>query len=100
MRIVRTIIAVLLLTTVLAACQKSTSAPSTSLRERYGAPHEFQLRAMDVSLHVRLAGDPDSGCVLLAINGGPGLTSNYTWDLERLAGPDCAVVTYDQRGVG
>lgn len=111
MRTIRLILAVLLLTTVLAGCQKSTAAPSTSpstsprgraaaLRGGYAAPREFQVLATDVSLHVRVAGNPDSGCVLIAINGGPGLTSNYMWDLERLAGPDCAVVTYDQRGLG
>jgi pimeloyl-ACP methyl ester carboxylesterase len=100
MRTIRLILAVLLLTTVLAGCQKSTAAPSTSLRGRYAAPREFQVLATDVSLHARVAGDSGSGCVLIAINGGPGLTSNYMWDLERLAGPDCAVVTYDQRGLG
>ena len=61
---------------------------------------EFQVQTPDVSLHVRIAGNPDSGCVLIAINGGPGLTSNYMLDMEGLAGPDCAVITYDQRGVG
>jgi proline iminopeptidase len=100
MRTIRLILAVLVLTTVLADCQKSISAPSISLRGRYAAPREFQVRATDVSLHARVAGDPGSGCVLIAINGGPGLTSNYMWDTERLAGPECAVVTYDQRGVG
>ena len=66
----------------------------------FAAVRELQVQAADVSLHVRLAGNPDSGCVLIAINGGPGLTSNYMWDMERLAGPDCAVLTYDQRGLG
>ena len=83
MRTIRPILAVLLLTTVLAGCQKSTSAPSTSLRGRYAAPREFQVQASDVSLHARVAGNPGSGCVLIAINGGPGLTSNYMWDLAR-----------------
>jgi pimeloyl-ACP methyl ester carboxylesterase len=61
---------------------------------------EFDVLASDVRLHVRMAGNPHSGCVLVAINGGPGLTSNYMLDLEEVAGPDCAVVTYDQRGMG
>ena len=64
------------------------------------AMREFQVQAADVSLHVRMAGNPDSGCVVVAINGGPGLTSSYMLDMESLAGADCAVVTYDQRGVG
>lgn len=64
------------------------------------AVREFDAQASDVRLHGRIAGNPRSGCVLIAINGGPGLTSNYMLDLERLAGPDCAVVTFDQRGLG
>ena len=64
------------------------------------AVKEFDTQAVDVRLHGRIAGNPKSRCVLIAINGGPGLTSNYMLDLERLAGPDCAVVTYDQRGLG
>lgn len=74
---------------LLVACQGS----GTAVRE-------FDARASDVRIHGRIAGNPKSGCVLIAINGGPGLTSNYMLDLERLAGADCAVVTYDQRGMG
>jgi len=65
-----------------------------------GAVNEFDVQTPDVSLHARMAGNPNSGCALIAINGGPGLTSDYMWDLEQLGGDDCAVVTYDQRGVG
>ena len=61
---------------------------------------EFDIQADDVSLHARMAGDSDSGCVLVAINGGPGLTSNYMLDLETLVSTGCAVVTYDKRGLG
>jgi proline iminopeptidase len=89
MRTIRIFILLFAVTGVLATCQKSDTAV-----------REFQVQAVDVSLHVRMAGNPDSGCVLIAVNGGPGLTSNYMLDMERLAGPDCAVVTYDQRGVG
>jgi C-terminal processing protease CtpA/Prc/pimeloyl-ACP methyl ester carboxylesterase len=53
-----------------------------------------------VALHVRVAGDLASGNVLVAIHGGPGMTHDYMLGLEKLAGPDLAVVTYDQRGVG
>ena len=61
---------------------------------------EFDVDTPEVRIHVRMAGSTDKGCVLIAINGGPGLTSSYMWDLEQLAGDDCAVVTYDQRGLG
>ena len=64
------------------------------------AAREFDVQAADVKLHGRIAGNSKSGCVLIGINGGPGLTSNYMLDLERLAGPDCAIVTYDHRGLG
>ncbi len=74
---------------LLTACQKN----STEIRE-------FDVQASDVTLHGRIAGNLNSGCVLVAINGGPGLTSNYMLDLEQLSGPECAVVTYDQRGLG
>ncbi len=100
MSTIRAMIAIFLLLSVLASCQKGTAVPSAPLPEGYTAAQESQVQASDVSLHVRMTGNPDSGCVLIAINGGPGLTSNYMWDLERLAGPDCAVVTYDQRGLG
>ena len=48
---------------------------------------------------MRVAGNPQSGNVLIAINGGPGLSSHYMLGLEDLAGENFAVVTYDQRGV-
>ncbi len=54
----------------------------------------------DVTLYVRVAGNPASKNVLIAIHGGPGMTSDYMLNLEKLAGADLAVVTYDQRGVG
>ncbi len=81
MRTSRTIVTVFLLMSVLVACRRSALEPSTSLPEGYEAAREFQVQAQDVSLHVRMAGNRDSGCVLIAINGGPGLTSNYMWDL-------------------
>jgi carboxyl-terminal processing protease len=61
---------------------------------------EFDLPASGVTLHARVAGDPQSGRVLIAIHGGPGMSSAYMLDLEALAGGDFAVVTYDQRGTG
>lgn len=61
---------------------------------------ELEARSTDVNLYVRVAGSPESKGALIAVGGGPGLSSHYMTDLERLAGPDMAVVTYDQRGVG
>ena len=50
----------LLLTSVLETCQKSSADA-----------REFQVEAPDVGLDVRMARDPDSECVIIAINGGP-----------------------------
>jgi C-terminal peptidase prc len=64
------------------------------------AVREMEAQVHDATLHVRVAGNPDSGNVLIAIHGGPGMSSDYMINLEQLAGPELAVVTYDQRGVG
>lgn len=61
---------------------------------------ELKAKASDVTLHVRMAGEPMSGNVIIAINGGPGLSSRYMLNLEQLAGHGFAVMTYDQRGMG
>jgi pimeloyl-ACP methyl ester carboxylesterase len=61
---------------------------------------ETEVDAVDVTLHVRTAGPADSAVVLIAIHGGPGMSSDYMTSLERLAGDQLAVVTYDQRGTG
>jgi pimeloyl-ACP methyl ester carboxylesterase len=61
---------------------------------------ELKAKSADVLLHVRVAGSPKSGATLIAIGGGPGLSSNYLINLEQFAGPDLRIVTYDQRGVG
>ena len=60
---------------------------------------ELSVKTPDVTLFVRAAGHLESGNVLIAVNGGPGLSSNYMLSLERLAGTELAVITYDQRGV-
>lgn len=68
----------------------------------YGKP-QFQEREVavgDMTLYVRIAGDPTAGEVLIGISGGPGLSSDYMASLENLAGPELAVVTYDPRGAG
>lgn len=61
---------------------------------------EIQISAGNVTLFVRIAGDPSSGNVLIGINGGPGQSSAYMRSLDRLAGAEFAVVTFDQRGTG
>jgi len=61
---------------------------------------EIKVSIENVNLFVRTAGDLSSDNVLIAINGGPGQSSRYMRDLERLAGAAFAVVTYDQRGTG
>jgi proline iminopeptidase len=81
---------VLLLALVFTACSNPTVT----------TPREITADSNGLALHVRVAGDPTAGNVLIAIHGGPGMTSDYMLSLEQLAGPDLAVVTYDQRGVG
>lgn len=61
---------------------------------------ELEVPANDVRLYSRIVGDPEAGNVLVAINGGPGMPSDYMRSLELLAGEGLAVVTYDQRGTG
>ena len=61
---------------------------------------ELRVPADDVTLHVRIAGNPEAGDVLLAVNMGPGFSSHYMASLEQLASEALAVVTYDQRGTG
>jgi proline iminopeptidase len=61
---------------------------------------KIKVSTENVTLFVRIAGNPSSGNVLIGINGGPGQSSSYMHNLERLAGAEFAVVTYDQRGTG
>jgi proline iminopeptidase len=61
---------------------------------------ELRVPADGVTLHVRIAGNPEAEDVLLATGMGPGLSSHYMASLEQLAGESLAVVTYDQRGTG
>jgi len=65
---------------------------------RFGQDRTVQ--ASGSTLHVRVAGDPGSGNVLIALHGGPGMSSDYMVSLEQLASAQFAVVTYDQRGTG
>jgi pimeloyl-ACP methyl ester carboxylesterase len=61
---------------------------------------EMRVDGADVDLHLRAVGEVDSGEVLIAVHGGPGMSSDYLLSLEALAGRELAVVTYDQRGCG
>jgi proline iminopeptidase len=65
-----------------------------------GEPRSVRTESEGASLSVRIAGSPGSGNVLIAVSGGPGLSSSYMLGLERLASTRFAVVTYDQRGTG
>ena len=61
---------------------------------------ELDVKVSDAALYVRVAGNQEPGNVMIALHGGPGQSHHYMLDLERLAGKEFAVVTYDQRGVG
>ncbi len=85
-----------------AACQRDSEetdmVPEDS--DTTEVPQELEVQADDVTLYVRIAGDPRSGNALIANHGGPGMTSHYMVSLEQLASTEFAVVTYDQRGMG
>ena len=98
---VRNLMGIIILLSAMAACR--ATPPVSEVEEAASTPpavQELQIPAGDVTLFVRMVGNTASGNVLIAINGGPGLTSNYMRSLEALAGPELAVVTYDQRGNG
>jgi pimeloyl-ACP methyl ester carboxylesterase len=68
-------------------------------------PKADPVREMDVqspgaTLHIRVAGNLAAEHVLIAIHGGPGMSSDYMLSLEQLANERRAVITYDQRGTG
>lgn len=97
----RNLLIAVVLSLTMAACR---GTPALSEIETAVSPtpfiQELEIPAEDITLFVRIAGNADSGHILIASNGGPGLTSNYMRSLEALAGPELAVVTYDQRGNG
>lgn len=62
---------------------------------------EIRVSSSDnVSLYVRIAGMAKDQAALITVHGGPGMSSRYMHGLEELAGPDLAVVSWDQRGAG
>ena len=79
---------------LLIGCVPATPAP------RAKETHEMDVQAPGATLSVRVAGSQESGNVMIALHGGPGQSHHYMLDLERLAGREFSVVTYDQRGVG
>jgi proline iminopeptidase len=92
----KSVVALVALVVVLTSCGQSTALSVD------GTPtiHEVEVQAPDVTLHARIAGDPQAGNVLIAVHGGPGNSSDYMLSLEQLASNEFAVVTYDQRGTG
>ena len=77
---------------LLTGCMLATSAPEAD------KIHEMDAQSPGATLHVRVAGDLAAERVLVAIHGGPGMSSDYMLSLEQLASERLAVVTYDQRG--
>jgi proline iminopeptidase len=91
----------MVLTVLLAGCSQSIASPTaTPAPEKASTVREQRVQAGDVTLHVRIVGEPDAGAVLIALHGGPGSASDYMLSLEQLACADLAIVTYDQRGTG
>jgi hypothetical protein len=78
----------------------SCSQPAASPTPTTALAQELRVQTDDVTLHVRIAGDPKAGDVLVAAHGGPGNSSDYMLSLEQLASTKLAVVNYDQRGTG
>ena len=94
-----TLKALLALLSILAA---TTACAITRAGGASDAPRaeESDVHADDVTLHARMAGSAEAEDVLIAIHGGPGMSSDYMASMEQLAGGQLAVVTYDQRGTG
>ncbi|WP_089102040.1 alpha/beta fold hydrolase [Streptomyces hyaluromycini] len=53
-----------------------------------------------VDLFVRAVGSPRAETTVVALHGGPGLSSDYMRAFEKLASDHVRVVTWDQRGTG
>lgn len=88
-----TLLALLAMLLGMAACGEKAMPTKPPFRE-------LRVPADDVTLYVRIAGDPKATNVLIAIHGGPGNSSDYMVSLEQLASTKLAVVSYDQRGTG
>ena len=80
---------------LMVACKKENT---TMVKETVF--QDLEVHTPQVTLYARVAGNLQSGNVLIAIHGGPGNSSDYLVSLGQLAGDDLAVVIYDQRGTG
>ncbi len=87
------LVAALLVITTLTECNEAASQQTKEFKE-------LMVPAEDVTLYVRIAGDPQAENILLAVHGGPGNSSDYMISLEQLQSEELTVVTYDQRGTG
>jgi proline iminopeptidase len=78
----------------------SDAERALTLRGHTVAPSamETTVQGSGVTLFKRTAGTAKS--VVIAVHGGPGLSSHYMQSLDRLAGAGRMMVTYDQRGSG
>ncbi len=101
MRICKIVATMALLLAIVTGCQGPAAPPGPTITPAVQAlpMQELKVQSPDVTLYVRVAGNAPSGNVLIAINGGPGLSSHYMLNPENLSGPNFAAVTYDQRGV-
>lgn len=91
----------LFLTGVLAACGSAGmgEAGNPAAAERF--PVDTQVLEVDRGrLFVRQRSVPTAQVALVAIHGGPGMQSDYLWELDRLVGEKLSFVTYDQHGAG
>ena len=94
------LLSVLALTLLLTSCGQPAASPASKPTPTTALAQELKVQADDVTLHVRIAGDPKAEDVLIAIHGGPGNSIDYMLSLEQLASGELAVVNYDQRGTG
>ena len=95
---------VVLVASLLTACTAPKPVPPEgTTTDDDSKTQEFSIQTVDVTLHARRVGGP--GSLLVAVHGGPGITSHYMETLpslpgEVVAGSKRAFVTYDQRGAG
>lgn len=61
---------------------------------------ELKVPNEKVILHAKIMGNYKAKNVMIAVNGGPGLSSTYMSSLSQLASEQLAVIIYDQRGTG
>jgi len=90
----------MVLTLLITSCGQPAASPTPRPTPTTALARALKVPADDVTLHVRIAGDPKAGDVLIAIHGGPGNSSEYMLSLEQLASAEFALVNYDQRGTG